>query len=324
MKLSLVISAQPTRYGDVAFVGDLARNIGRLAEMGYDGVELGVRDPRAMDAAGLQAMLARHRMACPVISTGQAWIEERLSFTNPDPAVRAAAVARIRQHIAFAASLDARPEPVEGRRFGKLSDRAEGRRFGKLSGRAEGRRCDELSDRVEHVDDIDHPMVMLGLIRGRRTAGVSDEQAMAWLVEALRECAAASAGTGVRIVIEPINRFEADFTLSARDGLELLERIGYDHVGLILDTFHMNIEEPSIEESIRLVGPRLFHFHLSDSNRCYPGAGHIDFASMVRTLAGMGYDGYLSGEFMAKPDAETAAQRMIEHMQPILREFGRA
>jgi sugar phosphate isomerase/epimerase len=143
---------------------------------------------------------------------------------------------------------------------------------------------------------------------------------MAWLVEALRECAAASAGTGVRIVIEPINRFEADFTHSARDGLELLERVGYDHVGLILDTFHMNIEEPSIEESIRLTGPRLFHFHLSDSNRGHPGAGHIDFASMVRTLADMGYDGFLSGEFMAKPDPETAARRMIEHMRPILRE----
>jgi sugar phosphate isomerase/epimerase len=264
----------------VAFVGDLEQNIGRLAEMGYDGVELGIRDPRAMDAGALETMLARHGMVCPVISTGQAWIEERLSFTSPDASVRAAAVERIRQHLALAASLDTMPPPTS------------------------------------------HPMVMLGLIRGRRTAGVAEEQMMAWLVEALRECAAASAGTGVRIVIEPINRFEADFTHSAGDGLDLLERVGYDHVGLILDTFHMNIEEPSIEESIRLTGPRLFHFHLSDSNRWYPGAGHVDFASVVHTLAGMGYDGFLSGEFMAKPDPETAARRMIEHMRPILSQTG--
>jgi sugar phosphate isomerase/epimerase len=288
MKLSLVISAQPTRYGDVAFVGDLERNIGRLAAMGYDGVELGIRDPRAMDTAGLQAILTRHGMVCPVISTGQAWIEERLSFTSPDAQVRAAAVERIRQHIALAASLDTMPGTAGHAMPGSAS----------------------------------HPMVMLGLIRGKRTEGVSDDQAMAWLVEALRECAATSADTGVRIVIEPINRFEADFTHSARDGLALLERVGSDHVGLILDTFHMNIEEPSIEESIRLVGPRLFHFHLSDSNRWHPGAGHIDFASVVRTLADMGYDGFLSGEFMAKPDPETAARRMIEHMRPLLREIG--
>ncbi len=276
MKLSLAISAQATRYGDVAFVGDLDRNIGRLAQMGYDGVELGIRDPQAMDAAELEALLARHGLVCPVISTGQAWIEERLSFTSPDPKVREAAVERIRQHIALAARMNTMPGTTG------------------------------------------HPMVMLGLIRGKRTEGVSDEQAMAWLVEALQECASVSGRAGVRLVIEPINRFEADFIHSARDGLALLERVGYDHVGLILDTFHMNIEEPSIEESMRLVGPRLFHFHLSDSNRWHPGAGHIDFASVVRTLADMGYDDFLSGEFMAKPDAETAARRMIEHMRPLL------
>lgn len=282
MKLSLVISAQPTRYGDVAFVGDLEHNIGRLAALGFAGVELGIRDPGALDAAGLEAMLARHGLACPAISTGQAWIEERLSFTSPDPAVRAAAVERIRQHLALAARLKTMPDPTL------------------------------------------HPMVMLGLIRGKRTEGVSDEQAMAWLVEALRECAAVGAAAGVRIIIEPINRFEADFIHSARDGLELLARVGSDQVGLILDTFHMNIEEHSIEESIRLVGPRLWHFHLSDSNRWHPGAGHIDFAGVLRTLADIGYDGFLSGEFMAKPDPETAAQRMIEHMRPLLREIGRS
>jgi 5-keto-L-gluconate epimerase len=268
VKLSLAISAQATRYGDVAFVGDLDRNMGRLAQMGYDGVELGIRDPLAMDAAELEGTLARHGMVCAVISTGQAWIEERLSFTSPDPTVREAAVERIRQHIALAARMNT--------------------------------------------------MVMLGLIRGKWVEGVTHEQAMAWLIEALRECASVSGRAGVRLVIEPINRFEADFIHSARDGLALLERVGYDHVGLILDTFHMNIEEPSIEESMRLVGPRLFHFHLSDSNRWHPGAGHIDFSSVVRTLVDMGYDGFLSGEFMAKPDAETAAQRMIEHMRPLL------
>jgi sugar phosphate isomerase/epimerase len=272
VKLSLAISAQATRYGDVAFVGDLERNIGRLAQMGYDGVELGIRDPQSMDASELEAMLTQHSMICPVISTGQAWIEERLSFTSPDSKVREAAIERIRQHIALAARM--------------------------------------------------RTMVMLGLIRGKWTEGVAHEQAMAWLVEALQECASVSGHAGVRLVIEPINRFEADFIHSARDGMALLDRVGYDHVGLILDTFHMNIEEPSIEESIRLVGPRLYHFHLSDSNRWHPGAGHIDFARVVRTLAGMGYRGFLSGEFMAKPDAETAAQRMIEHMRPLLLEIG--
>ncbi len=274
MKLSLVISAQPTRYSDVAFVGDLEHTLGRLAQMGFDGVELGIRDPQGLDAAALRAMLARHGLACPAISTGQAWIEERLSLTSPDERVRRAASERIHRHITLAAAMAGPAGP---------------------------------------------PMVMLGLIRGKRSEGVSDAQALAWLVEALRECAAVSGRVGVRLVIEPINRFEADFIHSAREGLALLERVGCDHMGLILDTFHMNIEEPSIEESIRLVGSRLFHFHVSDSNRWYPGAGHVDFAGVVRALAQIGYDGYLSGEFMARPDAETAARRMIAHMRPLLR-----
>ena len=103
-----------------------------------------------MNATELEVMLARHGLVCPVISTGQAWIEERLSFTSPDPKVREAAVERIRQHIALAARMNTLPG-------------------------APG-----------------HPMVMLGLIRGKRTEGVSDEQAMAWLVEALQVCASVS------------------------------------------------------------------------------------------------------------------------------------
>ena len=58
--------------------------------------------------------------------------------------------------------------------------------------------------------------------------------------------------------------------------LDFIGRIGGDNLGMLLDTFHMNIEEPSIEESIRRAGDRIFHFHYSDSNRWYPGAGHLD------------------------------------------------
>ena len=68
-------------------------------------------------------------------------------------------------------------------------------------------------------------MVMLGLIRGKRTEGVSHEQAMAWLVEALRVCASVSGQAGVRLVIEPINRFEADFTMAGSWAFELQAKV---------------------------------------------------------------------------------------------------
>ncbi len=80
-------------------------------------------------------------------------------------------------------------------------------------------------------------------------------------------------------------------------------------LGLLLDTYHMNIEEPSIETSIRAAGPRIYHFHVADSNRWPPGGGHLDFAAILRALAATGYGGFVSGEFLPAPDAATAAQR---------------
>jgi sugar phosphate isomerase/epimerase len=74
----------------------------------------------------------------------------------------------------------------------------------------------------------------------------------------------------------------------------------------------MNIEEPSIEESIRQCGQHIFHFHVADSNRWYPGAGHLDFQSILAALQASGYQGFVSGEFLPLPNAETAARKTIE------------
>jgi len=86
-------------------------------------------------------------------------------------------------------------------------------------------------------------------------------------------------------------------------------------MGLLLDTFHMNIEEAVIEESVRTARDRIFHFHVADSNRWYPGAGHLDFRSVLAALYDTGYSGYVSGEFMPLPDADTAAQRSITFLR---------
>jgi sugar phosphate isomerase/epimerase len=106
---------------------------------------------------------------------------------------------------------------------------------------------------------------------------------MEYLVEAIRECAAAAAETGVRFALEPLNRYETDLVHTVAEGLELADRIGAENFGLLLDTFHMNIEEPVIEDSIRACGNRIFHFHVADSNRWYPGAGHLDFGTILET-----------------------------------------
>lgn len=159
--------------------------------------------------------------------------------------------------------------------------------------------------------------VILGLIRGISPEGQSHEQSMAYLVEALQECSTAAAPHGVKYALEPLNRYETDLIHTVADGLDLIERVGADNFGLLLDTFHMNIEEPSIEESIRTCGNRIFHFHVADSNRWHPGAGHLDFGSILDTLFDTGYQGWVSGEFMPVPDADTGAQRAITYLNAL-------
>ncbi len=141
---------------------------------------------------------------------------------------------------------------------------------------------------------------------------------MTYLVEALQECSAVAATEGVRFALEPLNRYETDLIHTVEDGLDLIQRVGAQNFGLLLDTFHMNIEEPSIEASIRACGERIFHFHVADSNRWHPGAGHLDFPSILATLRETGYGGYVSGEFMPVPDADTGAQHAIEHLRPMI------
>jgi sugar phosphate isomerase/epimerase len=140
---------------------------------------------------------------------------------------------------------------------------------------------------------------------------------MSWLIEALQECSDASQSDGIRLALEPINRYETTLINNVAQGLDLIERVGAHNFGLLLDTFHMNIEEPVIEESIRRCGKHIFHFHVADSNRWYPGAGHLNFQTLLEALSSTDYSGWVSGEFLPKPDAETAAQKSILHLQQI-------
>ncbi len=281
MKLSVVLSTHTAQFAAATFKGDFAANAATIAAMGYDGVELAIRDPRLVDADDLLRVLDAHGLVVPAIGTGQAWGEEGLSFTDPDPAVRTAAIGRLKSHLPLAARLSA------------------------ASGKP-GR-----------------TVVVVGLLRGIVKPGVSQDQAMAWLITVLQECCAAAADAGVRIAIEPINRYETTLINNLAQGLALIEAVGAANLGLLADTFHMNIEEPSITGSIRQASDRIFHFHVADSNRWHPGAGHLDFASILDTLFGTGYDGFVCGEFLPIPDAETAARRGIAHLRGMERASAR-
>ncbi len=266
-RLSIVISMQPAQFEAVAYKGNLEANLAKLKERGYDGVELAIRDPDQIDAGRLVRLLGESGLSVSAIGTGQAWGEERLSFTSPAPEVRKAAIGRIKKHIILAGQLKA--------------------------------------------------LVVIGLVRGVTPKEISRAQSLRYLVDGLAECTEFARQSGVRLALEPINRYETNLVNTVAEGLELLERVRSDHLGMLLDTFHMNIEEIGIEDSIRSCGKRIFHFHVADSNRRHPGGGHLNFKSILKALRGIDYQGWISGEFLPYPDADTAAKNSISYLRSI-------
>ena len=101
---------------------------------------------------------------------------------------------------------------------------------------------------------------------------------------------------GVHILVEPLNRYNTPFCSSAKDAFVIANKINHDNFGLLLDTFHMNIEEDSLEDTILKSRKLLRHMHLADNNRKMPGYAHINFQSIMRSLFGIGYNGYASFE----------------------------
>ena len=130
-----------------------------------------------------------------------------------------------------------------------------------------------------------------------------------WCVEALRECQAHAETVGVRIGLEPLNRFETYFLNRCEQALALADAVGGD-CGVALDAFHMNIEESDLIAAIHLAGDRLVDFHVADNNRMPPGHGALDWNAIVRELSAIGYEGHLTVEFVASVDRTPVSQRL--------------
>jgi sugar phosphate isomerase/epimerase len=111
------------------------------------------------------------------------------------------------------------------------------------------------------------------------------------LVEAVRYLARTAQARMLRLVFEVLNRYESHLINTAVEALDLVHDVAMDNVGIVLDAYHMNIEEPNPAEAIRQAGERLWLYHAADSNRQGIGRGHIEFGDQLRALQGIGYGG---------------------------------
>jgi len=267
MKLSIVLSFQPTQFTALAFQGKPEEHFKRLKALGYDGVELAIRDPSLLDWNQLEESVKNLGLKVPAIGTGQAYMEEGLRFSSPSDDIRKRAIERIKLHIPLAKRFQAG--------------------------------------------------VIIGLIRGKVEANEHFRKGFDWMLDAFKACCEIAETEGVFLWLEPLNRYETNLINTIEEGIALIGQVGSKSLGLLPDTFHMNIEEPVIEVSLRKASPYYKHVHFADSNRWPPGFGHIDFKSILHLLNEIGYSGFISIECLPKPDPDEAARGAIDFLKKV-------
>jgi D-psicose/D-tagatose/L-ribulose 3-epimerase len=110
-------------------------------------------------------------------------------------------------------------------------------------------------------------------------------------VAGIREIARAARPNGIRLALEPLNRFETDIINVVSQGLEFIDETGMENVGLHLDSFHMHLEEKDSALAIRQAGSRVFHFHACENDRGIPGTGQVHWAEIGQALKDIHYEG---------------------------------
>jgi D-psicose/D-tagatose/L-ribulose 3-epimerase len=148
---------------------------------------------------------------------------------------------------------------------------------------------------------------------GRTWRMTPDERRQA--IRQLRESYAVlgdyAASRGVRLAVEPLNRYETSLMTTTEQLMEVIDPLPPETIGLNLDTYHMNIEEASLEEAFRIAGQRLLHLQVCGNDRGAPLVDHQDWDAIRRSLVEIEYEGMLGFESFTADNASIATAASI-------------
>lgn len=119
-------------------------------------------------------------------------------------------------------------------------------------------------------------------------------------INSVRELADEAARFGIELEIEVVNRFEHFLINDAKEAVQYVKDVARPNVKVMLDCFHMNIEEDNMGDAIRYAGEHLGHFHIGECNRKVPGKGHMPWDELGQALRDIGYQGYVVMEPFVK------------------------
>jgi sugar phosphate isomerase/epimerase len=182
------------------------------------------------------------------------------------------------------------------------------------------KRLDGLVNNLKFADDVGALGVVALPIRPPlhlpNLTPVADERALITQVALaiLRAALQNTPGARAAIFLEPLNRYEAYYLRTIEQAAELCTAVGDPRVQVMADMFHMNIEQPRIEQSLEAVGSHVGHVHLADSNRQVPGLGHTDFVAPFRALQQAGFSGWMSMECGVPGDPAQTLPKSVAYL----------
>lgn len=261
MKTSVSLSAFKAQKGmPVLFSSDLKTNIPQIRQLGYDGVDLFILDPKSEESILAKKLLKENNLGVGVVMPA-ALARQGLFLGDLNADIRSEIIPKLKEIIVFASEVGG--------------------------------------------------MVSLGLVRGNVKPGDTYEAFLKRFTDSCNKLLPTASEYNVKLLIEPINRYEINTLNSSIEAYEFIKNSGLN-LFLMLDTFHMNIEDVSIIESLRKCAPLIKHIHFLDSNRLAPGMGHLGMTEIYQTLQEIGYEGYLCLEALPLPSSEICAKQGIE------------
>ena len=183
------------------------------------------------------------------------------------------------------------------------------------------------NDSVAYIEDAIRNAAALGsrhisLCPGMTLAGEDLAAGWAQLRKSFLELLAHTQGTDMVLLIEPAHRFESTLILTVADGLRMIEEIGSDRLGILLDTGHAAVNGEDLAAVVRGLQGVPFHIHIDDNfgdndAHLIPGDGRIDFAPFVRALREVGYRGSISAElgFQYVLDPDPAVEKTLRALE---------
>lgn len=179
----------------------------------------------------------------------------------------------------------------------------------------------EAISRMKNLVDVAEQfgsMVNIGRVRGPIETSEPYEKSEERFIESLQLLALYAEAKDVQIALEPVNRYELNFINNLDEAQQIIHKADYPNIKIMPDTFHMNIEEPSIEASLVAHKDSIAYIHFAESNRWAPGMGHLNFPNIINTLKAIGYEGYVTVEILPHPNPDEAASKASNYLKTLL------